>query len=307
MLLKGIWSPRIGGKMVEQPRMDKGGRPSNDSNPPIRSRRVRLPGNQIFQGVLVTIIFLLLLLVFSAIVNVVWKGAGGLAVSLATEEIQFAIRLSFFTSITSTLICILFAIPVAYGLERLKIPGRNLISTILDLPMSLPPLVSGVALLLLLGNTEVGRSLAEHGLKFVFSVKGIILAQFFIITPYMIRVLKSTMADISPRLEFVARTLGCSQWQAFIRVTLPLARNGILAGLVICWARAIGEFGCSLMLAGATRMKTETLPIALFLNMSVGDLEMAMASATCLIAISLMALLIFELLGSIIRPDSRRI
>ncbi|MEG3067128.1 MAG: ABC transporter permease subunit [Syntrophaceticus schinkii] len=133
------------------------------------------------------------------------------------------------------------------------------------------------------------------------------MAQFFIITPYMIRVLKSTMADISPRLEFVARTLGCSQWQAFIRVTLPLARNGILAGLVICWARAIGEFGCSLMLAGATRMKTETLPIALFLNMSVGDLEMAMASATCLIAISLMALLIFELLGSIIRPASRRI
>ncbi|MGB4503317.1 MAG: ABC transporter permease [Syntrophaceticus sp.] len=292
---------------MEQPRLDKGSRSSNDSNPPIRSRRVRLPGNQIFQGLLITLMVLALIVVFSAIVNVVWKGVGGLAACLATEEIQFAIRLSFFTSITSTLICILFALPVAYGLERLKIPGRRLISIILDLPMSLPPLVSGVALLLLLGNTVVGRTLAEYGLKFVFSVNGIILAQFFIITPYMIRVLKSTMADISPRLEFVARTLGCSQWQAFIRVTLPLARNGIIAGLVICWARAIGEFGCSLMLAGATRMKTETLPMALYLNMSVGDLQMAMASATCLIVISLVALLIFELLGSIVGPTSQRI
>ncbi|HHW61024.1 MAG TPA: ABC transporter permease subunit [Syntrophomonadaceae bacterium] len=247
------------------------------------------------------------MLVFSALVNVIWKGLGSLAASLATEEIQFAIRLSFFTSITSTLICILFAVPVAYGLERLNIPGHRFISVILEVPLSLPPIVCGVALLLLLGNTEAGRALAEHGLKFVFSVKGIILAQFFIITPYMIRVLKSTMADISPRLEFVARTLGCSQWQAFTRVTLPLARNGIIAGLVICWARAMGEFGCSLMLAGATRMKTETLPIALFLNMSVGNLEMAMASATCLIIISLVALLLFELLGSAILQSSERI
>lgn len=282
-------------------------RPPYDSDPPIQNRPFRLPGNRIFQGVLVVLILMVLSLILSALANVVWKGFGGLAASLVTEEIQFAIRLSFFTSITSTLVCILFALPVAYGLERLTFPGRRLISIILDLPLSLPPLVSGVALLLLLGNTEAGRTLAEHGLKFVFSVKGIILAQFFIITPYMIRVLKSTMADISPRLEFVARTLGCSQWQAFVRVTLPLARNGIMAGLVICWARAIGEFGCSLMLAGATRMKTETLPIALFLNMSVGNLEMAMAAATWLIVISLLALLIFELLGSMMRRTAPRI
>ena len=221
----------------------------------------------------------------------------GLANSIASEEIQFAIRLSLFTSFTSTLICVVFAIPVAYGLERFNFPGRRLVNVILNIPLSLPPLVSGVALLLLFGTTAFGQSLAEHGLRFIFSVNGIILAQFFIITPYMVRVLKSTIADINPRLEFVARTLGCSQWQAFYKITLPLAKNGIIAGLVISWSRAIGEFGCALMVAGATRMVTETLPVALYLNMSIGDLQMAMASATCLIIISLISLFIFEMVG----------
>ena len=152
-------------------------------------------------------------------------------------------------------------------------------------------------MLLLLGTTAFGQYLAEHGLRFIFSVNGIILAQFFIVTPYMVRILKSTIADINPRLEFVARTLGCSQWQAFYKITLPLAKNGIIAGMVISWSRAIGEFGCALMVAGATRMVTETLPVALYLNMSIGDLQMAMASATCLIIISLISLFIFEMVG----------
>lgn len=139
--------------------------------------------------------------------------------------------------------------------------------------------------------------LAMHGLKFVFTTKGIILSQFFVNIPYMIKVLKSTIADINPRLEFVGRTLGCSQWQAFFKITLPLAKNGLIAGIVITWARAIGEFGAALMLVGATRMKTETLPVSLYLNMSTGDLKLAMASATILIMISVISLFIFEFLG----------
>lgn len=254
-------------------------------------------GNKIFQGILLTLILVLFMFFLSALANIVWKGLGGILQSIASPEIQFAIRLSLMTSITSTLICLVFAVPVAYGLERLKIPGRKFISVILNIPLSLPPLVSGVALLLLFAATPFGAVLAEHGLRFVFSVNGIILAQFFIITPYMIRVLKSTFADIDPRLEFVARTLGCSQWQAFYKITLPIAKNGIIAGLVISWSRAIGEFGCTLMVAGATRMVTETLPVALYLNMSIGNLEMAMASASCLVFISIISLFIFEMVG----------
>lgn len=255
-------------------------------------------GNKIFQSIIFIVIFVLFVFFLSALANIVWKGLGGIVQSIASPEIQFAIRLSLLTSVTSTLICLIFAVPVAYGLERLRIPGRKFISVILNIPLSLPPLVSGVALLLLFAATPFGAVLAEHGLRFVFSVNGIILAQFFIITPYMIRVLKSTFADIDPRLEFVARTLGCSQWQAFYKITLPIAKNGIIAGLVISWSRAIGEFGCALMVAGATRMVTETLPVALYLNMSIGNLEMAMASATCLIVISIISLFVFEMAGA---------
>jgi len=261
--------------------------------------------NLLFRILLGLFIFILFIFIFTALANVVWKGLAGLAASIVSEEIQFAIRLSLFTSFTSTLICVVFAIPVAYGLERFRFPGRRLVNVILDIPLSLPPLVCGVALLLLFSMTSFGQILAAHGLRFIFSVNGIILAQFFIITPYMVRVLKSTIADINPRLEFVARTLGCSQWQAFTRITLPLAKNGIIAGLVISWSRAIGEFGCALMVAGATRMVTETLPVALYLNMSIGDLQKAMSAATCLIVISLVSLFVFEFAGGKQSPVSR--
>ncbi|MEA4924343.1 MAG: ABC transporter permease [Syntrophomonadaceae bacterium] len=253
--------------------------------------------NRLFQLLLGLIILILFIFIFFALANIVWKGIAGLANSIASPEIQFAIKLSLFTSFTSTVICVVLAIPVAYGLERYSFPGHRLVSVVLNIPLSLPPLVCGVALLLLFGTTGFGQFLAERGLRFIFSVNGIILAQFFIIIPYMVRILKSTIADINPRLEFVARTLGCTQWQAFYKITLPLAKNGIIAGLVISWARAIGEFGCSLMVAGATRMITETLPVALYLNMSIGDLQMAMASATVLIIISLISLLVFEMAG----------
>ena len=281
------------------------GFPDGKSNKAKTFQNLHILRKKVFQCVVILIILALFCFFFSALANIAWKGFAGFGQSIASKEIRFAIRLSLFTSITSTLICILFAIPVAYGLERFRIPGRKFINVILDIPLSLPPLVSGVALLILFGTTRFGEFLSEHGLRFIFSVNGIILAQFFIITPYMIRVLKSTFADINPRMEFVARTLGCSQWQAFYKVTLPLAKNGIIAGLVISWSRAIGEFGCALMLAGATRMVTETLPVALYLNMSTGDLDMAMSSATCLIIISVVSLFVFEMVGVKQNPISR--
>lgn len=250
-----------------------------------------------FQVIIGLIVIALFVFFLAALANVVWKGLASLLQNISSREIQFAIRLSILTSITSTLICLVFALPAAYGLERFNIPGGKFIKVVLNIPISLPPLVSGVALLLLFATTPFGEALAERGLKFVFSVNGIVLAQFFIITPYMVRILRTSFADIDSRLEFVARTLGCSRWQAFYKVTLPCAKNGIIAGLVISWSRAIGEFGCALMVAGATRMVTETLPVALYLNMSIGNLETAMAAATCLIIISMISLFISEMAG----------
>jgi len=214
--------------------------------------------------------------------------------SLLSGEIQFAIRLSLITSVISTIFCIFVSVPAAYALARYDFPGKNILNTILDVPLALPPLVAGVALLILFGTTSFGKGLAEAGIRFVFTPLGIILAQFFVNMPFMFRVLRSTFQGINPRYEYVAQTLGSTEAGAFWRVTLPMARNGLMAGSIITWCRGIGEFGAALMVAGSTRMQTETLPISLYLNMSCGELPLAIASATILIVISLVSLFIFE-------------
>ena len=168
------------------------------------------------------------------------------------------------------------------------------------MPLALPPLVAGVGLLIF-GMTSFGRGLAEIGLDFVFTPLGIIIAQFFVNVPFMFRILRGTFQSINPRYEHVAKTLGCTEAQAFWHVTLPMSKNGLLAGSVITWSRGIGEFGAALMVAGATRMQTETLPIALYLNMSCGELDLAIAAATILIIISLVSLFAFERYGGFAR------
>lgn len=253
--------------------------------------------NLMFKIILGFFILFLVLLIVAAVSNVLIKGLPGLGESLKIAEVRFAVKLSLITSLISTTLCILFAVPIAYSMERLRVPGKSIINTLLNIPLALPPVVSGVALLLLFGATPFGRHLASLGINFVFDVKGVVLAQFFVNISYMIRILKSTFSDIDPKLEFVGRTLGCTQFQSFFKITLPLAKNGLIAGTVITWARALGEFGAALMLAGATRMKTETLPTSLYLNMSTGDIQLAMASATIIILISIVSLIVFEHVG----------
>jgi len=226
---------------------------------------------------------------------------GALMHSLASREIRFAIRMSLTTSVISTALCLLVSVPAAYALARYRFPGKNLLNTILDAPLALPPLVAGVSLLIFFGTTRWGEGLSEMGLKFVFTPKGIVMAQFLVNVPFMFRILRGTFQGINPRYEYVAQTLGATDFQAFWRVTLPMARNGLVAGTIITWCKGIGEFGAALMVAGATRMKTETLPISLYLNMSCGDLPMAIAAATLLIAISLASLFLFEKYSGIAR------
>lgn len=214
--------------------------------------------------------------------------------SLISNEIQFAIRLSLATSVVSTICCIIISVPAAYALTRYNFWGKNILNTILDVPLALPPLVAGIALLILFGTTSFGKGLAEAGINFVFTPQGIVLAQFFVSMPFMLRILRSTFQGVNPRYEYVAQTLGSTEAGAFWRVTLPMSKNGLIAGSVITWCRGIGEFGAALMVAGATRLQTETLPISLYLNISSGELPMAIAAATILIVISLVSLFLFE-------------
>lgn len=260
----------------------------------IRSTRAR---NRIFTAVLAVSVALLAGFIIITIYMVLARGLPNLWVSLSSPEIQFAIRMSLMTSLASTAMCVVVGVPVAYALSRLHMWGKSIVTAVLDIPLALPPIVAGVALLLLFGTTSAGQWLADNGLKFVFTVQGIVLAQFFVNIPYMLRMMHGTFDDIDPRMEFVARTLGCSRSQAFFRVALPLAKNGLVAAAVITWARAIGEFGAALMLAGATRLRTETLPVSLYLNMGTGDLPLALAAASILILMSLASLFVFEALG----------
>ena len=217
-----------------------------------------------------------------------------LAASLANPEIQFAIMLSLVTSFLSTIICVAIAIPVAYALARYQFFGKRVTTLVLTIPLTLPPLVAGIALLLFFGTTPWGKALENAGFGVIFTPLGIIVAEVFVNLPYMIRILRSTYSTINPRYEYVAKTLGCTDLGTFFQITLPMSRNGLVTGSVITWSKAMGEFGAVLMLAGATTMRTETLPIALYLNISAGDLNLAVAAATILILISLVTLCIVE-------------
>ncbi|GEA13793.1 NifC-like protein [Moorella sp. E308F] len=254
-------------------------------------------GAKLFKMVNVLITSMVVLFILAAVSTVLIRGIPYIPASLKAPELVFAIRLSLITSIVSTTACLLVAMPVAYTLARYNLPGQGIAANLLRIPLTLPPVVSGVCLLLLFGTTTFGEILTRMGLRFVFTVPGIILAQFFVNLPSLITVLKAAIEAVDIRLEYVARTLGCTPSRAFLKVTLPLIRNNILAGLVLTWGKALGEFGAVLMLAGATRFKTETLPISLYLNMATGDMEALMASAAILILIAVISLAVFERAG----------
>ena len=210
--------------------------------------------------------------------------------ALLSSEILFAIRLSVLTATVAAVISILIAVPVAYAISRSSFPGKDIVDSLLDLPIVISPVALGAALLIFF-NTPLGSSIDDNVMKFVFAVPGIILAQVTVVSALAIRLLKSTFDSIDPRYEQVARTLGCSKPEAFFRVTLPLARDGLIASGILTWARAVGEFGATVTLAGATAMRTETLPTAIFLSLATADVEKAIAVIFVLIIIAVVALL----------------
>jgi molybdate transport system permease protein len=187
-----------------------------------------------FRQITLLLMLVLTLFIFSLILSIITHTEpAGLLASILSPEIGFAIQLSLLTSVVSTLMCICMAIPVSYALARYEFPGKNFINTILDMPMALPPIVAGLGLLLIFGTSAPGMFLADLGLKFVFTPLGIVMAQFTVNISLMLRIMRSTFEGINPRYEHVAQTLGCTPFQAFLKTTLPLAKNGTLAGSVI--------------------------------------------------------------------------
>jgi len=255
----------------------------------------------LFRAVVLSFLMLFMAMVLTLIaVDVRYVEASDWVEALTTGRTQvwFAVKLSLVTSTIALAAALLVGLPSAYALSRFRIPFASVVDTVIDLPIVIPPPVVGLSLLVLFGRTGLDRWLEDHvGFGLMYQAWGIPLAQFMVAAAFCIRSLKAAFDSINPRLEHVARTLGCSSWQAFIRVSLPLARNGLLAGAIMTWARAIAEFGPILFFCGATPMKTEVLPISMFLNSSPGSIERAIVLAILMITIAAATLITFKKLG----------
>jgi molybdate transport system permease protein len=193
------------------------------------------------------------------------------------------------------------AVPLGYVLSRFRFRGKALLDALLDVPIVLPPLVVGLALLILF-QTAPGRFLEERVVGVTFAIPSVILAQYAVATAFAVRTLRVTFDQISPRQEQVALSLGCSRGQAFWWVVFPQARRGLITAATLAWARALGEFGPILVFSGATRMRTEVLPTTVFLELSVGNIEAAVAVSLLMILAAGVVLIIVRVFGMEAEP-----
>lgn len=243
---------------------------------------------------LVLVLFLALPLVAIFIRGV---PAGALTTALDNEVVRQALTLSIVaTSITLALVVVL-GTPVAYLLARYRFRGHQLLDTLVDLPMVLPPAVAGVALLMAFGRRGVlGPFLSDIGIEIPFTTAAVVIAQTFVAVPFYVRSARAGFESIDPALEEVAGTLGASRMTIFRTVTIPLALPALLGGAVMAWARALGEFGATLMFAGNFAGRTQTMPLAIYQTLESGKLDAALALSIILVVVSFTVLFIFKFL-----------
>ncbi len=210
---------------------------------------------------------------------------------LAEPQVLEALRLSLWTATLSTAVCLVLGVPLAWVLARADFPARRLVRALITVPLVLPPVVGGVALLLVLGrNGVLGRPLdAAFGITFPFTTAGVVLAQVFVALPFLVISVEGALRASDRRYEEAAATLGASRWTVFRRVTLPLVSPGVLAGAVLCWARALGEFGATITFAGNFPGRTQTMPLAVYLALET-DPEAAIVLSLVLLAVSVTVL-----------------
>ncbi|MCP4613643.1 MAG: ABC transporter permease [Planctomycetes bacterium] len=261
---------------------------------PVRGWRDRIFSAAAFFFVCIFVILVLTLI----ITDIFYVNRKAVITVLTSKFIRHALWMSIWTSCVTTLIALLFAVPMGYSLSRFRFPGQIIVDAIVDLPIVFPPLVVGLTLLVFFSQTSPGKWIQEDlGIEFVFKPIGIVLCQFVATASFAIRSAKTTFDDIDRRYENVALTLGCTQFGSFRRVCLPLARNGIIAGCILTWSRAFGLFGPLMIFVGSFRGRTEVLSTTIFLEQSIGNLEVALAIALLLIFVALLAVTGIRLVG----------
>jgi len=199
-----------------------------------------------------------------------------------------ALRLSLMTSLLTLALSIGLGTPLAYLLARHRFPGQTALDSLIELPMVLPPAVAGIGLLMAFGRRGLfGPLLASMGLTIGFTPATLVLAQFLVAGPFFLRAARSGFLGVDRELEHVAHTLGVSPWATFWRVTVPVAMPSLLGGAVMCWARALGEFGATIMFAGNVVGRTQTLPLVVYSEFQAGDLDASIAAAATLVIAAL--------------------
>ena len=215
--------------------------------------------------------------------------------ALQSREIRYAIKLSLISCSLTTILSLWVAVPIGYLMSRYEFRGKILLDAILDIPIVLPPLVIGLSLLILF-QTPIGRAI-QTVIPITYEIPSIILAQFSVACAFAVRTLRATFDQINPRQEQVALTLGCRRSQAFWMVVFPEARRGLITAATLAWARSLGEFGPILIFSGATRMRTEVLPTTVFLELSVGNIEAAVAVSLLMVMAAVFVLVVIRVFG----------
>jgi molybdate transport system permease protein len=250
-------------------------------------RRERPPLLALAAGSVAALFFVL------PLVGLLWRAPWRSVPSdLGSPDVRTALRLSLETSLAAVALCVLFGLPLAWVLARIDFPGRRLLRALTVLPMVLPPVVGGIALIYAFGRRGIIGQYLERWFHIVlpFTTKGAILAEAFVAMPFLVITAETAFRSLDRSYEDAARTLGASRWTVFRRVTLPLAGPALGAGAVLCWARALGEFGATITFAGNYPGTTQTMPLAVYLSLESSHPETGIVLSLVLLLVSLAVL-----------------
>lgn len=235
------------------------------------------------------------------VLSLMWRGLDYRAAienQRSRDILLDAIVVSLSTSTIAIALVVAIGTPIALVLARSRSRFARAVDALVDLPILLPPAVAGIALLTSFGRAgTIGGWLETHVMQIGFSATAVVLAQVFVSAPFFIRSARAGFLRIDIEIEESASDLGAKPWDTFRKVTLPLARNSLVAGAVLAWARALGEFGATIMFAGNRRGVTQTMPLAIYERYGSGDLPSAIVMSIVLLAISAVFLLAVRLVG----------
>ncbi|HEX6470737.1 MAG TPA: molybdate ABC transporter permease subunit [Streptosporangiaceae bacterium] len=230
----------------------------------------------------------LVLPVVGLLVRAPWSTLG---TRLGAPQVRDALELSLLTATSATALCLLLGVPLAWLLARVDFAGRRVVRALVTVPLVLPPVVGGVALLLVLGRKGIAGQWLDRafGLTLPFTTAGVVVAETFVAMPFLVISVEGALRAADRRFEEAAATLGATRWTAFRRVTLPLVAPGIAAGAILSWARALGEFGATITFAGNFPGRTQTMPLGVYLALET-DPQAAIVLSLVLLAVSVAVL-----------------